>query len=359
MPDDLLDRLTRLAPTVDEEAGLATLGGTRNRRVLVWGTSLGLVTILLVVAVLLTKGHHEKRENVTAGLPTTTASPSPLTASTVQDGIELTVTLPAGQVEAGERLRAEFTIRNLGPVPVYWTHGGCPVPVSVVLAPAGAPVGQRATPVMWDGVMSLAGWLGSHNALAPEPFVDPRAAGVRSQFCTLQLIVETIVPGGETHWTGVTDARMPPGSLTPREVVATFVGYTQPGDYPSRPRPPVELRIAVPVLDDSARAASADAAIAAFAADGRLQPFLDRTRHELDDNPVPVTQSWSTDMSWWQNAWELWVLPRYNGDQALRLRYDPAADAVVDARLVSPYQPPGDDPDHNRFLGQSPDTLLR
>jgi hypothetical protein len=212
--------------------------------------------------------------------------------------------------------------------------------------------------MQWDGTTPVPDWLRTHNALAPKPLVDAEVAGVRSPLCRPSLMVETIAPGGETHWSGATDARVPPGSLARQELAATFVGYTQPTDHPGAPRRPVEVRVAVPVLDDSSRAPSADDAIAAFAADHRLQPFLDRTRAELAANPVSVTQSWATELSWWQGTWELWVTPYYNGNQALRLRYDPHVRGVVDARLVSPYQPPGDDPDHNRAPGLPPDTLL-
>ena len=355
--DDLLDRLNALAPSIDEDGALEGLARARTRRLAVTGASVAVVVALLAVAAVLSWTHRDDRREV-AAVPTTTATPGVLSASTIQDGIELTVTLPAGQVEVGQRVRAEVAIRNVGAVPVYWAHGGCAAPASVVVTSAGAPVVERRASNRWDGTSPLPDWVGPHNALAPKLLVDPQAAGARSHLCPLNLVVETIAPGGETHWSGATDARVPPGSLAAQELAADFVGYDQPADYPGTPRAPVEIRVAVPVVDAPARAASAEAAIVAFAADRRLQPFLDRTRLELAANPVPVTQSWATELSWWQGAWELWVTPYYNSNQALRLRYDPRAQAVVDGRLVSPFQPPEDDPEQNRAPGLPPDTLL-
>jgi hypothetical protein len=330
--------------------------GARGRLVLT-RAAVAVVVAVLAVAAILSWTHADDRRDIAAG-PTTTATRGVLSASTIQDGIELTVTLPAGQVEVGERVRAEVAIRNVGAVPVYWAHGGCAAPASVVVTSAGAPVVERRAPMQWDGTSPLPDWLRPNNTLAPKLLVDSRAAGARSQLCPLNLRVETIAPGGETRWSGVTDARVPPGSLAAHELAADFVGYNQPADYPGTPRAPVEIRVAVPVVDAPARAASAEAAIASFASDRRLQPFLDRTRLELAANPVPVTQSWATELSWWQGTWELWVTPYYNSDQALRLRYDPRVRAVVDGRIVSPYQPPEDDPEHDRAPGRTPDTLL-
>ena len=355
--DDLLDRLPGLAPNVDEDAAWETLGREWRRRVVRSRVSAAVIVALLVVAAVLSWTHADHRQGV-ASAPTTTATRGLLSASTVRDGIELTVTLPAGRVDAGRRVRADVVVRNAGGVPVHWVHGGCAAPASVVLTSVGAPVVERRVLMQWDGVSPLADWLGPFNALGPHPLVDPKAAGVRSLLCTTNLVVETIAPGGETRWSGATDARVPPGPLAGQELAANFVGYSQPADYPGRPRPTVEVRVAVPVRDDPARPASAGAAIAAFAADHRLQPFLDRTRLEAAANPVSVPQSWATELSWWQRAWELWITPYYNGNQALRLRYDPRVGAVVDGRLVSPYQAPGDDSDHNPAPGLTPDTLL-
>ena len=354
--DDLVDRLSGLAPDVDDEAALASLGRTRKRRVVRTGASAGVIVALLVGAAALSWQHNGHRPDAAAA-PRTGATHGLLSASTVRDGIELTVTLPVGRVDVGQRVRAEVVVRNVGAAPVHWLHGGCAVPAPVVLTTAGAPVIDRRVPVEWDGTAPLTGWLGPHNALAPSPLVDPKAAGARVQSCAVNLVFETIEPGGETHWSGTTDARVPPGPLAPQELAATFVGYNRPSDYPGMPRPPVEVRVAVPVRDDPARATSADAAGAAFAADRRLQPFLDLTRHERDADPIGVTQTWATELSWWQRTWELWVTPYYNSNRALRLRYDPRVGAVVDARLVSPYQPPGDDPDHKSAPGP-PDTSL-
>ena len=355
--DDVLERLSGLAPNVDEDAAWATLGRARNRRVVRTGVAAAVIVAILVGAAMLSWTHADDRRSV-ASVPTTTATRGLLSASTVRDGIELTVTLPAGRVDVGRRVRADVVVRNDGSAPVYWLHGGCAVPASVVLTSVGSPVVERRVLAQWDGGSPLADWLGPNNALGPRLLVDPKVAGVRSPSCTTNLVVETIAPGGETRWSGVTDARVPPGPLARQELAANFVGYNQPTDYPGRPRPTVEVRVAVPVRDDPARTASAGAAVAAFAADRRLQPFLDRTRLELAGNPVAVLQSWATELSWWQGTWELWVTPYYNGNHALRLRYDPRVGAVVDGRLVSSYQAPGDDPDQSPAPGLTPDTLL-
>jgi hypothetical protein len=356
MADDLLDRVSDPSGDVDDGAEWAPPAGARKRRVVLTGVAGAVVVVVLGVAAR-SWTHTGDRQAVTAD-PTSSATHGLVSASTIRDRIELTLTVPAGQVEVGHRVRAEVVIRNAGNAPVHWMHDGCAVPASVVLTSAGAPVVERRLPSHWDGATSLAVWLRSHNALAPKPLADSKAAGVRSPLCHPSVTVETIAPGADTRWSGVTDARVPPGSLALQEVAASFVGYSQTADYPATPRRPVDVRVSVPVLDDPGRAPSADAAIAAFAADRRLRPFLDRTRHALDGNPVSVFQTWATELSWWQGSWELCVTPYYNGGQALRLRYDPRVRAVVDGRLISPYAPPGDDPDHTTLPGQPPDTLL-
>jgi hypothetical protein len=356
MSDELMERLSRLAPDVDTDAAFDALGQPPGRRNLVlMGAGLAVVVAVVAAAAFAFRGEDDK--SVTAGPSTTPAVGVPLSTTTTQDGIELTVTLPAGEVRVGTRVRAEVKVRNVDSVPILWQAGGCAIPAPISLRPVD-PAPVATSQPKWDGVTPLADWLRSGNAQAPLAFVDPSSAGVRFQACSADSRFATISPGGAATWAGVADVRIPPGPLAGYEVVATFTGFAQPSDYPDAPRPPVKARLTVPLVEDAARAASAGDAVAAFAADSRLRPFLDRTAHELDGNPIPVTQSWYTELSWWQGAWELWVTPYFNGDSALRLRYEPGAGQVIDARLTSPGAPPGDDPDHNSFPGQTPDTVL-
>lgn len=359
--DELDRRLNRLAPTVDDTAAFAALRRPRGRRGAILVAVATAVVIVGVAALLVTRDGHSATTRVAVGPSSTTTPAPPFTASTSADGIELTVTLDVAKVVVGTRVHAHVVVHNSGTVPVYWAHGGCAVPAAVSLVPHGVVPATSSLP-QWDGVTPLAQWLGaSNNALGPSQFVELAAAGVRSESCTDQLIFETIVPGAQTEWDGVTDARIGPSLSPDVDVLATFLGFTDQGDYPRSPRPALQLQEPVPVVDDPARAATVDAAITAFAADRRLQPYLDDTRHELDNNPIPVTQSWSTELSWWQGGWELFVSPRFsvNGTTALRLRYDPTAGTITDARIVSQTAPPGDDPDHNSFPGQPPDTILK
>src|SRR6185312_4808362 len=176
------------------------------RRVVQTGVSAGVIAVLVVGAAILSWTHDDHRTRV-ASVPTTLATGGVLSASTVQDGIELTVTLPAGRVDVGGRVQADVVVRNAGSAPVHWLHGGCVVPAPVVLTSVGAPVVERRVIAQWDGLSPLANWLGPNNALGPRHLVDPKAAGVRPPSCTTNRMVETIAPGGETRWSGVTDVR--------------------------------------------------------------------------------------------------------------------------------------------------------
>jgi hypothetical protein len=356
MSDELSERLTRLAPAVDDAASFATLGQPRRGRAAL--IAAGLAAAAIATGGVLFALRDTGGETVTAGTTTSTAAVAPLSASTTRDGIEVTVTLPAGRVEVGRRVHAEVTIRNVGSVPISWQAGGCSIPASVILEPEGWTPPQQVRSSEWNGATPLADWLATGNSVSPSDLVDPRTVGIRSTGCTADSRFSIIVPGGETSWTGATDFRVPPGPLATQELVATFTGYSDPADFPTSPRPPVQVRVTAPIEDDRGRQDSADDAIAAFADDHRLSAFLDQTR-DFGENPNHAVQSWHTELSWWQGAWELWVYPYFNGNTALRMRYDTDKRAIVDARLISMSGAPSDDPDHASVPSQTQETILR
>ena len=98
MADDLLDRVSRPAPGVDGDA-VAARGRTRSRRAARAGISLAVIVVLAAAAAILSRPRSDRRAATTA--PTTPGARGLLSASTIRDGIELTVTLPEGRVDVG------------------------------------------------------------------------------------------------------------------------------------------------------------------------------------------------------------------------------------------------------------------
>src|SRR5688500_14478482 len=84
--EDLDQRLNRLAPTVDADAALTSLGRPRRRGRVIAGAVLALALILGVAAVL-TRRDSRDSTTLAAG---PSASTVPFTASATSDGIELT-----------------------------------------------------------------------------------------------------------------------------------------------------------------------------------------------------------------------------------------------------------------------------
>jgi hypothetical protein len=336
MPADPLERLERLAPHVDEGRVWTDLRRrNRRRRRTLRLVSAATVAVVAASGALLLTGDDDATMVSAVDDPTTsvteptdpTGPTEPvegITAVATANGIEITVSLPGGQVTVGTRIDATVSIRNVGSTPVYWAHGGCPDPASVTLVPSGTDPVYVPTE-QWDGSSSLTDWLAEHDPVLPVQFVEPGAIGYSMQGCTLQLIFETIEPGASISWTGEADVRVPDGPLAD-DLVASFGGFDDPADYPDSPRPLVTARVAVPLVDEPGRAAGTEAAIEAFAAAPELAAFLDRTGHQFDDNPIPVTQTWSTELFWWDGAWELRVHPYFSDGPVpfLRLRYSPA-----------------------------------
>src|SRR5687768_8485560 len=90
--EDLDQRLNGLAPTVDADAALASLGRPRRRGRVIAGAVLA-SALILGVAVAVTR--RDSRDSTTVAVavgPSTTTGDDSFTASTTSDGIELTVT---------------------------------------------------------------------------------------------------------------------------------------------------------------------------------------------------------------------------------------------------------------------------
>jgi hypothetical protein len=91
----------------------------------------------------------------------------PATASTVDLGVRLTLTLERDRTEFGQRLWADATVENLGPGSVYW-DASCAWPVFITVAPrtpTGLDMGREDWPANLDLFKSV---------LTPEPYSPDR-----------------------------------------------------------------------------------------------------------------------------------------------------------------------------------------
>lgn len=187
------------------------------------------------------------------------------------------------------------------------------------------------------------------------PFLDDEHVGLLTVFRTLPSQMSALRPGDVHTMRVAADVRLPPGAPTAllAQAVATF--YDDPSDYGSAesvgPRPDVVAEGTVHVVgqpEDDARQT-----VEAFAADRRLDAFVDGTRVENVDN------WWHVELAWWADAWELTVTPEYSdeprGQSRYRLRYQMGD--VIDARRVWWDQAPADDPGGTHFPGAPPDDI--
>lgn len=303
----------------------------------------------------------------TSSTTSTTSAPSSsdapaVSASATTAGIKLALTVEHGETDAGTRLWADLVITNVGPDAVFWQAGGCAIPGAITLTPTDG-VARPDTSRGWDGDPSSFGeWARDHNALDQTiPLRDEEHVGWLSVACTSDSRMAALNRGDSLHQRAAADVRVAPDGIASdgRYVAnATFRSYANPNDYgyqqTDHPRPDGTVSVPIQVSDVSARTRG-DSAVAAFAAADALGQFVDRTR------TVEVDNTWTTTVSWWRGAWELWVTPYYgkDGEQSLRLRYDTKGEAIVDARVVWNGQPPQDDPDGHRPPGDRPDDLMR
>jgi hypothetical protein len=243
---------------------------------------------------------------------------------------------------------------------VWWQAGGCALVVEGAFGPASTvAIDPTTTSDEWNGeVAGLGDWLTAHNTVErPQLIERDDATGIRDRFCTSDGRMAAIEPAHDVRYRGSTELRVPPGAVPDGgdyRLLVRFRGYAQPGDYIDRPLPDVVASVPVTVTDVDARASSAAAAVSAFQADPRLQPWLTSTI--VPDRP-DLTQSFATELSWWRGAWELWVWPHWDGNRGLRMRYDPTQKEVVDVRTVYLGKAPDDEPGAHEE-GFEPDVLI-
>jgi hypothetical protein len=295
----------------------------------------------------------------TTGEPvtTTTTEPSPaISATATTAGIEVALTVEHDAVAAGSRLWADLVITNVGDETVYWQAGGCGTPGSISLvAPDDMPATGDAAGWNGDGA-TFPRWARDHNALHALRFVEQGSVGWSAIACTADSHMKAFAPGDRLDQRAAVDIRVAPGVETATyEALGAFRTYADPEDYgyeeTDHPREPATVSVPITVR---AAGADVDAAIDAFAGANALRSFVERTR------TASVENTWTLTLAWWNGAWELQVNPYYseNGTQMLRLRYDPAEAAIVDARVVWDGLPPEDDPDAVRHDGAKPDEKL-
>lgn len=271
------------------------------------------------------------------GAPQGESEPRLVTTTNLVDGIEISLTAPASAV-AGSRLWFDVAVRNTGTEPVFWQAGGCAIPVSSAIGPADrVSFTEPGDPARWNPEhTSLREWIRDHNALASsQRGQSSGGTGVRNLSCTLVSVMQDLGPGARLDYRGSVELRVPPGALEDDRysLLVAFQPFTKPEDWGIDPqRRAVEVRGAVALTDDPRRGPNdASAAVEAFEDDPRLPRWL-------ESQPVPgrpdLVQDYRVELSWWRDAWELWLSARWNADTDLRMRYDPSADRVTDVRTV-------------------------
>jgi hypothetical protein len=286
--------------------------------------------------------------------PSTDPDGPPATVTATEADVELSLTVESTAVSVGTRLWATLVVKNVGHRTVYWQAGGCSTPGTVVAFPAGDGPSAATPQEGWDGdLVTFPAWVRDHHVSSDVTFSD--APGWRAMLCTAESHMKALAPGEAVDQRVAGDLRLPPGVSGSYTVRAAFRSYASPEDYggsdADRPRElatvsmPIELRPAGSGLDE---------AIDAFGRAGALAAFVERTR------TATVENTWTTELAWWNGAWELWLTPYYSngGIQHLRLRHDPVRGEIVDARVVWDGLAPEDDPDATRPSGARPDERV-
>jgi len=295
------------------------------------------------------------------------ADPALVSATGVGDGetagIEVTIATP-GEVRAGTRTPIYVTVRNTSTDTFYWQAGGCRLAAEVTAGPVGGPSagssGRVSADPVWDGdPASLSAAITASETGRGMGLAQPESATAWvSLVCTADSKMEAFAPGDELPYSGSAEIRVPPGQLPAAgayEAAAIFVPYRAPDGYPHQPLDPIETRVGFTVIEDPARGADpVDDVLAAILADGRLTAWLPTT--VIPDRP-DLVQNYRVGMSWWREAWELWVEPYWGGGM-LRVRVDPVNNEVIDVRIHHSNGPPDDEPDASSIPGSQPDQIL-
>lgn len=379
-PTDPFDRLERLAPAVDADAATAAFGHRRavraRRRRAVTGGGLALVVVLVGAAAVLARqgddGQRVLAGSTTVAPPTTPGGLRPVERRVVTEdrerGLTLAMELPE-EATVGERLWVDVTFTNeradaitVEPAavcrePVSALAGSLEA-VSAVKADTGfgafdadSPGGSGRSGTIWTGDLdALPGVLGSGQ--------DPKVfSGRPEDQLTVNRIScdwvarppETIEPGASVSRRIAIDLRWAtPGSVDGRSLeVLASTGALEAADGTALGK--VTVQQPVELHDTVHRQPSYEAAIAAdgIAAAPTLDTWVDATL-DMGDAPPGFVQQYATGLSWWNGAWEAWILPgRGDGHQTdpLRIRFDPDRMQVVDVRTTFWGHAPSDDPD--------------
>lgn len=277
-------------------------------------------------------------------------------------GIEVTIATP-GEVRAGTRTPIDVAVRNTSTDTFYWQAGGCGLAAEVTTGRVGGAVvglsGRVSADPIWDGdPASLSAAITASETGRGMELAQPESATAWvSLVCTADSKMEAFAPGDELSYSGSAEIRVPPGPLPEEgayEAAATFVPYRAPEGYPHQPLGPIESRVRFTVIEDPARSADpVDDVLTAIVADGRLTAWLPTT--VIPDRP-DLVQDYRVGMTWWRDAWELWIEPHGSGG-TLRIRVDPANE-VIDVRIHHSNGPPDDEPDAATVPGTPPDEIL-
>lgn len=278
------------------------------------------------------------------------------------DGIEITIDTP-GAARAGTRTPIEVAVRNTSTETFYWQAGGCGLAAEVTTAPVGGAVvgfsGRMSADPTWDGdPLSLAAAITESESGRGMQLAQPESATAWvSLVCTADSKMEALAPGDELTYTDTAELRVPPGPLPGGgvyEAAATFVPFRSPDGYPHQPLDPIHTQVRFTVIEDPARGAHpTDDVLATILADGRLAAWLPTTI--VPDRP-DLVQSYRVGMTWWRDAWELWIEPQWISGM-LRVRVD-SANEVIDVRVHHSNGPPDDEPDASTVPGTPSDEIL-
>lgn len=69
-------------------------------------------------------------------------------------------------------------------------------------------------------------------------------------------------------------------------------------------------------------------------------------------------QGYRVGLTWWREAWELWIDPRYGTGEMLRIRVDPADNELLDLRTHDSNGPPDDEPGAATVPGSPADQTI-
>lgn len=372
-PPDPLDRLTRLAPAVDEGAATSAFRSlrhkrTRRRRAVAGGLVAVVAAIAIGVGVGAAGREPVAEQAVFTGRPPAGSGLGPV--SVEQDGFRLTLDAPR-QAAVGTRVELVASLTNTTDEPLRaGTVGGCDDQVTAGIEAEGAdpgigpryvPKGEEPTPDpddQWRGLLpgtvgTTVAWDGRPETLASSlagQHADDTWSGSEPHGCKAMFTPPAEIAPGETVERRIAvDLRW--GADAPTDeyeavalggAVVDANGMAVDGAWPPR-----NLRVSIPIkiTDDPVRASSREAALGALESTPTLPEWI---VHTADINAVPgFVQQWSASTSWWNGGWETWIAPKAgNGHQVdpLRIRWDPEREQVVDVRTVFWGGTPSDDP---------------